>query len=196
MYVLPKEPGTYEALNIGSFNVDCLITGAEILPYSNVLILTGYSTTGGTYTWLFKNFSGNNFFNGDNTQFIWTLLTQIEGVCVDENNSVYISSENFSSYIEPTLYHFDFTEYITGVSEIKESKIRIYTSESRIIIESASNELLSGKISLVNQNGSTLYEFQIRDKSTFSFPVNLNHGIYVVVFETEKHGTRVKKFVF
>ena len=84
-YELSNQPGTHIAEYQAAFNTNCLITGAEIIPSSNVLVLIGYNSNGGSYTWLFKNFPGTNFFSGSNTKLIRTMLTQIEGVCNNGN---------------------------------------------------------------------------------------------------------------
>ena len=151
MYRLSNQPGTYIAEYQATFDVNCLITGAEILSNSNALILIGYNTNGGTYTWMFNDFENDDFFDGENTQFIWTLITQIEGICVDENNSVFLSSENFASFIDPTLYHFDFDDYLTGIVANPADKILIYLSQGQLIVRSTTEEDITGKINIINQ---------------------------------------------
>ncbi len=193
MYKLSNQPGTYIAEYQATFDVSCLITGAEILPNSNSLILIGYNTNGGTFTWMFNGFENDDFFEGDNTQFIWTLLTQVEGICIDENNSVFISSENFSSFIDPTLYHFNFDDYITGMVTIDNDKILIYEHHGKVKISSISGEFISGRVTVYNQTGQTVRQFQIHGANRTTVMGNLPRGIYIVTLNSEYYGQIIKK---
>jgi len=194
VYRLPNQPGTHVAEYLNTFDVECLITGAEILPNADNLILIGYNTNGGTFTWIFNDFESDNFFEGETTQFIWTLLTQAEGVCVDEDNSVYISSEEFENILDPMLYHFDFDNYITGHNEtIETDNIIIFESNGNIMIRSTADELINGNLAIYNQSGTVVNQFHLQNNSHHSFSLNLTSGIYIAVLNSEKAGLTTKK---
>jgi hypothetical protein len=179
LYVLPKEPGTYTAQYLETFDANCLVTGAEILEGSNTLILTGYSSNGGTSTWMFNDFIGDNFFNGESTLFYWTVLSQLEGVCFDQDNSVYFSSEEFENVVEPKLYSFDFEEYITSIQNMDYSSVEISVSGYTISISSPNNPI-SGQMTLYNILGQNILEKDLRAETNIDVTVDAPQGLYIV----------------
>ena len=158
LYELSKEPGDHVAEYLTSFNVNCLITGADIIPSLNTLLLTGYNESGGTYTWVFSNFTGTNFFGGMNTKLIWTMLTQVEGICYISNSQAYASSETFSGELAPTLFSLNLTGYMTQVETPLNPKIVIYTSGDKIIVRNESGNPLQGTVRVLNLEGQVLAE--------------------------------------
>ena len=102
-YVLPKTTGNHEAMLLSEYNVSCLISGATMIPAKDALSLIGYNSSGVSYTWLFDGFGEDDFFAGESTKLVWTLLSQIEGVCDAGQTDLYISSEAFSGILDPSL---------------------------------------------------------------------------------------------
>ena len=65
LYKLPKLPGTYTATKIGEFNVEGLITGAEIVADKKVIVLTGYNAVLAPFIYLLYDFTDNHFFDAN-----------------------------------------------------------------------------------------------------------------------------------
>ena len=185
-YKLPNQSGDHLAQYHATFDVDCLITGAEINSGSNLLILIGYNLSGGSYTWLFDDFEGENFFDGDDTKLIWTSLTQIEGICKNNNNDLFISSEEFAGNIDPTLFSLDISEYLIQINYTAASQIIIYYLKNTIAIKSKSGEALTGETEIINMNGSIAGRYSFSNQTFFQFPVDLPTGAYLIVLKTTK----------
>jgi hypothetical protein len=158
VYELSNEPGDHVAEFLGSFNVNCLITGAEMIASLNTLLLTGYNESGGTYTWVFNNFSGTDFFGGINTKLIWTMLTQVEGICYMGNSQAYASSEKFAGELDPTLFSINLTAYMTQVETPLNPQVSIYTENNKIVIRTENGQSLQGIVQVLNMNGQVLAE--------------------------------------
>ncbi len=126
--------------------------------------------------------------------FIWTMLTQSEGVCFDENNSVYISSEEFENIVDPMLYHFDFGDFITGENKTFASdNIKIYGQNGKVLVKSNTGEYISGNAAIYNQIGELLSYTQILESSSTAIEGNYPAGIYIVVFNSNKGKQLVRK---
>ena len=128
-YTLPPAPGTYVAQPIEEFNVNGLITGANIST-NNDIVLVGYSTNLiDLFMWVLYDYTGTNFFSGnkrrldlgksinfaDRTQD----KGQIEGVTFTNNGNGYVSSERINRTIlgttftvPPRLYSFSIASLI------------------------------------------------------------------------------------
>ena len=185
-YQLSKQAGTHIAQYQSTFNIECLVTGAEILDASNSLTLIGYNTSGGSYTWIFKDFIGTYFFDGNNTKLIWTSLTQIEGVCKASENSIYISSEEFSGIVDPTLYYLDVSSYTTSIKEQNFQNYRIHSSNDLLFIEPDSEETITAEIQLISTSGSVIYKKQFVNEFQVQIHVKIPKGIYLLLVTTEK----------
>lgn len=179
-YILDPTPGDHEATLIAEYNTNCLITGATLLPGSETLVLIGYNQSGGSFTWLFENYSDDDFFNGESSQLIWTVLSQIEGVCHKDPNSIYISSEEFAGVIEPTLYSLDLEDYITNVDERKNSEIIIYSQNSNIIVKSDSHLTIFGDLYVSDLNGRVLKTQSNLNQHIYTINMGNLRGIYLV----------------
>lgn len=94
VYGLPKADGEYVLQPIDTFNVNGLITGADFSPDRQKLALLGY-TLDRAFVWLFTNFPGNRFFEGDRTLMELTNIggAQTEGISFMNNNTLLISCE-------------------------------------------------------------------------------------------------------
>jgi hypothetical protein len=185
VYELSKEPGTHVAEYLASFNVNCLITGAELIPTLNTLLLIGYNESGGSYTWLFNGFSGDDFFSGINTKLIWTMLTQVEGICYAGNNQAYASSEKFAGTLDPTVYSLDLTGYMTQIESAAEPQIQIYNYDNSLIMTAENGKTLTGNLQFLTPEGHLLIEKNIRDEKRIIIPLNCSPGIYIICFKSE-----------
>lgn len=185
-YQLSKQAGTHIAEYQSTFDIGCLVTGGEILSSPNKLVLIGYNSSGGSYSWIFENFSNDEFFSGDHTKLIWTTLTQIEGVCMANNDGIYISSEKFGGFLDPTLYYHDIENNNTIISKQLSQDFRIFSKDHMLIIEPYLNELFTAEIQLLNISGTVVYKKQFENELKIQLPVDVAKGIYIVIITTEK----------
>ena len=194
-YELPNQPGTHVAEYQSTFDINCLVSGAEILPENNTLVLIGYNTSGGTYSWLFDGFTGNNFFNGNDTKLIWTTLTQIEGVCWAEDQDVYVSSEEFAGLVDPTLYYMDITGYLTGISTYTEKSIDIFASQNNVLITANTGQAITGTVRIMDTSGKTIHQIKVENQMKIQFSVNLSSGVYIIHFISPSNSFQKKVFI-
>lgn len=114
VYKIPTEKGDYTIHPLDSFNVDGLITGADISPDKKHLALVGYNNYK-SFIWLFSSFPEDSFFQGE-AQFLWLEglnNAQTEGICFLDNNKLLVSCEATSAFRQQ-VFLFDITEVIDG----------------------------------------------------------------------------------
>ena len=99
-YTVPAQPGAHVAHFKGSFNVNGLITAADLNAAGTGAALLGYSSsTGATFVWLLSDFRGGQFLRGNKRRIdLPNALTigQAEGLCFVDRYRVFISNERFS----------------------------------------------------------------------------------------------------
>jgi hypothetical protein len=193
-YVVPKTIGDHEATFHSSFDASCLISGATLVPASGAVALIGYTTSGGSYTWVFDAFDGDDFFGGESIKLIWTVLSQIEGVCDSGGNDIYISSEEFSGFLDPTLYSLDLSGFTTGIVEAREPAMLVYGEGTNIVVRSVSRKPLYGELSIYNVLGSLVQALPLNGQSSAQVPMPGMKGVWVVVVE-ESSRTHVHKIM-
>jgi hypothetical protein len=184
VYELPKEPGTYVAEYLTTFDVNCLITGAEMVQPLNTLLLIGYNESGGSYTWVFNDFYGSDFFNGNSTKLIWSMLTQIEGICYAGNTKAYVCSETFGGTLDPTIYSLDLSNYMIELETTAFGPIRIFSAQNTLFVIANEGKSLSGNILITSMNGQLIAKRSIRNKNLISIPLNSPPGIYLIRFDS------------
>jgi len=195
VYQLPNEPGEYTAEYLFSFDVNCLISGAEWHPSLNNLYLIGYNQNGGSYTWVFRDFSGTDFFSGNSVKLIWTSLTQIEGICMADASGIYVSSEKFGGELDPTLYYLNLSNYLNIENEGLPSGITVTSDKHRILVQTNDNSILIGEIHVRDLYGKIVYKSYIREENYLEIPIKTS-GVYMVLFKGENLKFSVKTVVF
>ncbi len=104
-YALPATPGDYTISRIDSFKTGIgdensfWITSAEISQDKSRLALLGYDKL-----WLFSNFKGHHFLQGDVETFHFEALSQKEGITFIDNNKIVITDEK-NSYGGGEVHH-------------------------------------------------------------------------------------------
>ncbi len=92
LYKIPATKGNHVAEFISDFTfcntLKCSITSADISPNKKKIVLLSHDSV-----ILFTNFKGDDFFNGETTQFSLNHKSQKEGVCFKDNNTLYITDE-------------------------------------------------------------------------------------------------------
>ncbi len=99
VYKIPQKTGKNEAKPMEYFNVNGLVTAADINPAGDKLALIGYKNFK-PFLWIFSGISENGFFKGIK---IYSTLddinySQTEGVCFAGNDSLFISCERTKSF--------------------------------------------------------------------------------------------------
>ena len=94
IYQLPTSQGDYSLHALDTFNVNLLVTGADISPDKNKMALVGYLDYH-AFIWIFSDFEGDDFFNGESSYISLPDLgaAQTEGICFAGNDSLLISCE-------------------------------------------------------------------------------------------------------
>jgi hypothetical protein len=188
-YVLTRQPGTQTAQLQGTFDVAGLVTGATMIPSSQALVLVGYAGLTGSTTWLFTGFTGSNFFSGNFQTFPWTLFAQCEGVCVRNNTSVYITSEEFPFplSLDPTLFALDLPVSVSIPDVIIREPIpRIWYADTQVFIELTENIVTPVNIQILNLAGKSLKTDSYSNNSSqktpqiLSIPISLPTGLFLV----------------
>lgn len=99
-FTIPAKPGNYTATYIEKFASKGQVTAAAYNKKSKSIILVGYFAFGDRLLWKLSGFTNNEFFNGKVEKFSLgdlSLTSQVEAVCFDKNDKLYISNERFGS---------------------------------------------------------------------------------------------------
>lgn len=93
IHKLENQKGYQSAKSSGSFKTcssfrKCAIAGADISPDGKTVALIS-----GDRLWLITNYKGDDFANGTITPYELGELTQKEGICFKDNNTLYIADE-------------------------------------------------------------------------------------------------------
>ncbi len=114
VYKIPTEKGDYEIHPLDSFNVNGLITGADISPDKKYLALVGYQNYK-SFVWLFSLFEGDNFFKGKSEYFSLEGVdgSQTEGISFYDNQTLLVTTER-TSLFKQQVFLFDITEVVDG----------------------------------------------------------------------------------
>lgn len=112
-YTLPIDTGVYTANLKDTFNVNGLITGADINELDEI-VLVGYNTIGAGFVWLLYDYPNNDFFKGNRRRLNLPHainIGQIEGLVFSEEKNGFISAESFMNN-SARLHQFDFSDFL------------------------------------------------------------------------------------
>jgi hypothetical protein len=102
-YTIPAQPGTYVAHLKGSFNVNGLITAADLNAAGTGAGLLGYnSSTGATFLWLLSDFRNGQFLKGNKRRIELPnalFIGQAEGLTFVDQYRVFISNERIVNIV-------------------------------------------------------------------------------------------------
>ena len=96
LYELPKYQGNYIAQHIDDFDVEGLITGADINIEENEVTLIGYKNQIWIpFVWLLFDYNDDNFFSGNKRRIDLPYIasSQTEGICYYNGKKTFISAE-------------------------------------------------------------------------------------------------------
>ena len=91
IYSLPVQAGTYKAKYLRDFDSDGLVTGADLNPENNSLVLCGYNLF---YPFIILLDNMNNLKVLQKNELEELPGTQVEGITFEGNNSFFITNEN------------------------------------------------------------------------------------------------------
>ena len=199
VYQLSNQPGTYIAQYRWTFDVQGLITAAEMLP-SDALVLQGYSTLLSPFTWLFQQFPGTGFFQGESIKLSWTNKAQTEGIAYADSNGVYVTSEKAPSPLPyaATLFYLDISGFIidpppSGIGDMHPN-LKVYGSQFMVTVSSENEKLILKTISITNAVGQLIKQINNVIGSAITIPFQFQPGIYFVTIKTDK-GSFTKKLL-
>ncbi|MGQ8335671.1 hypothetical protein ACUNWD_03915 [Sunxiuqinia sp. A32] len=111
VYELSNDPGEYELYPVDSFQVNGLVTGADIR--GNYLALLGYQSNKRPFVYLFQ-FSPSIPFSDKYLYFDMPALvnTQLEGISFIDGNQLVISTEA-TNYFVQQVFSFNYSEYLS-----------------------------------------------------------------------------------
>ena len=94
LYAFPKVPGTYTAELRDTYDVQGLVTGADLNPEAGEIILSGYENFV-PFIYLLWDYNGQDFFGGNKRRidFPQIFTAQTEGICYYQDKKVFISAE-------------------------------------------------------------------------------------------------------
>ena len=109
LYKVPAKRGNHIATYVNSFescnDMECWITSADISKDGKKIVLLNHKSA-----WLFTDFKDDDFFNGKATELPFNAdLSQKEGVCFKDNNTLYITDEHAHGS-GGNLYEFSLTK--------------------------------------------------------------------------------------
>jgi len=115
LYKLPKNQGSYELDPLDYFDVDGLITGADLNFETKELILTGYKDHV-PFVYFFSGFNGLNFDDAKvyRVNFVKMKDAQTEGIVWLDDNNIILSTEQ-TSVFEQAAYKLNLKEVIKYV---------------------------------------------------------------------------------
>ena len=114
-YSLPATAGTYQATKLETFQVNGLITAADISPLGVILLLGYHPLNSNAFFWMMWDYPVGIFFSGNKRRIELGSafsIGQVEGVCFRGNGDGYISNEAFSVFVPARLYGFSIFQWL------------------------------------------------------------------------------------
>ncbi|MCP3932024.1 MAG: T9SS type A sorting domain-containing protein [Bacteroidetes bacterium] len=119
-YVLTTDQGHHEAILKDSFNVEGLITGADISD-EGIIFLLGYQPNGQGFMWLLFDYQENKPFSGNKRKIQLgegIENGQIEGITFSDEHRGFICSEKIA-FLQQRLFSFSISDWIVLPSSIQ-----------------------------------------------------------------------------
>ncbi len=190
-------PGVHVAELVDSMNTGGLITSADILNDS-IVVLLGYNIGGPSevFVWMLSDFQPGHFFNGNKRKLTcgpFFTIGQAEGILLNKDLTGFITNENVQSVVLPQLKKFDLNPYFALTSGLENSK------PDQDLISFMNNQLLIHDKAI----GSVIYIFNdvgqqvLHLKPTGSIVnlANLHAGLYHVKLIKDANTTVLTVFV-
>jgi len=113
LYSMSKLPGDYKLKPIAEFDLDFMVTGADITSDGKTVALVGYKNYR-TYMMLFTNIEGENFFEANALRLDLESLggSQTEGLVFTDKNELYINTEE--TRLPQAVYKVDWVKLLNS----------------------------------------------------------------------------------
>lgn len=208
IYSLPKNPGSYSAQFIASFDVQGLITGATYLEEEKIVVLCGYSELLQPFLVLLYDFQEEHFFSGNKRKVNLNLpFHQIEGVASSDPRHYFLSNEKFTQSVVtiPAKLHFvDLSSYLNTYLDTNNVNINMFGNNEKITIfpNPATDYLtldnedlhLEGNFKIFNINGIVIQKGVIPNITQPNIDIHtLPKGIYFLQINPQKIFKFIKK---
>jgi hypothetical protein len=197
VYAIPKVPGSYQAANVGSYNIQGLVTGATYLEKEHLMVLCGYTSLLNPFFHLCYDFHGHDFFSGNNRRITVSLpFHQMEGITTDNGLDYYVSNERTvvqSMQLAPArLHRFDLREmlenYLLTLSQgnaAQESDITVRLAPSpagNFIMVEVDPGSFPHSFEIIDQSARVVVSGRLESESTLLDISTLNPGGYTFRF--------------
>lgn len=130
-YTVPAAPGSYVAHLKATFDVNGLVTAADINPAGTVASLLGYDTrSGAAFVWLLSGFSGTRYLGANKRRIELPSVVavgQVEGLAFGARNRVFISNERVSTpllTVPAQLYALGVGRWLPGATALAATPAR------------------------------------------------------------------------
>jgi hypothetical protein len=198
-YVIPAEPGTYEAQVIDEFPANCLVTGADI-DEEGTIVLLGYTTAGTNILWLFFDYPTGNLFGGNKRRIsLGNSLdnSQTEGIVFSGAGRGFISAEEFS-ILPARLLKFETKQWtsntMTSINDISQQiDFQAFPNPTKDLL-TVSSEFKMNKIELRDEMGRLVFEEKNDTFETQISMFDLPKGMYFLRIISEGK-TGLKKII-
>ncbi|MGB5818903.1 MAG: T9SS C-terminal target domain-containing protein [Saonia sp.] len=135
-YALPKTLGNHEAVTIGSYPVDGLVTGASYNETTKILFLIGYSQQLFPFLVRFDQLSENAIFENTGERTNMNIgIAQVEGITYVGADNYFFSSENFTNENPPINSEARLFSFMTNDSIIEEEEEEMEEKEEEEMVE-------------------------------------------------------------
>lgn len=193
-YTLPAIPGSQVASVKEEFNVQGLITGADIGDQNQILLIGYTSDLSGTFLWLLADYKSDSFFSGNKRRIdLGPVLSsgQLEGICFSSGFQAFASSERISRSmggmnleIPARLYSFSTGNLIsTGAEGTITDRMKIYPSPAsgnHIYLQYGSGIPSGLQYQLVNTGGAVLASAAVTGNPQRITLAGIPPGIYFI----------------
>ena len=184
LYEFSKYPGNYTAQLIDNFNVEGLITGADINIQENEVTLIGYKNQIWIpFVYLLFDYDGDNFFAGNKRRIDMPYIigSQTEGLCYYSGKKTFISAEKTQ----------------TTPQRVYKLNTGQWTNISPSCIEHIASNDIDFKI-IPNPVSGKKFKIEVNDlpENDFSFEIfdSIGRKIYIknYSFKKKKHSINIK----
>ena len=187
VYQIPKTGGTHIANLVSSYQINGLITGADISPDESTIFLVGYSDSEPPFAYTITEFDSADVFSEaaiKKTDNIVSLGNQVEAVAVSQTNAnkhqLYLSNEKFDA----TLGGLDFSVPATlWLLEIDKNQLNVTTQAiaptlyPNPIIENIKFDKTVDVVVVYDMFGKVIKQQNLTKEISIE---DLNSGVYVI----------------
>ncbi len=198
VYHLPKYQGTYELDPVDYYDIDGLLTAADLNEQGSIAVLLGYKDYN-PFLWILYDIQNESYFSGNKRRidFQNMFARQTEGVCFNTEDEIFISAEAAGIY-PATAFKMHMSQWISAPTAI--SEVVKETKSYRLFYDKQSGYLSIYSLSQDPQERvSVLHVYDIMGRritadtlhknQNFSkiYLGRLNPGIYMIRISTNRH---------